>query len=327
MIHSTHLISVAVLFSGLLSVSTACSGDFKSCEAALSCVASGGVAGTAGREPDDAGQGPGAGGSPDESAGAGGTDGPGGGASGAAPTGCGNGEIGPGEECDQGLANSANAYGPDLCTDRCRRAPYCGDGKRNGSEACDDGDSTSNALGACDPECTGYYEKKFIIPTQVGDSYKTNLGGIAGADAKCVAALGVGPGYKALLVGGTRRATVTPFAGDQQLDWVIQKYRYYYNSMNEFVWRTDEIALLGIRNGKRENIYADVFFTNGSYPWSGYASDWTTFVDGVPSVHQGTCNGWTSNDPEGWASFVFKTLEAAASEPCGSPSFLLCVQQ
>ncbi len=55
---------------------------------------------------------------------------------------------------------------------------------------------------------------------------------------------------KALLVGATRRATVAPFAGDQQLDWVIRKYTYYYNSNNQLLWRTDGIALLGVRDGQ-----------------------------------------------------------------------------
>jgi hypothetical protein len=39
------------------------------------------------------------------------------------------------------------AYGPDLCTDPCELAPYCGDGIVNGFEQCD-GDA------ACTPECT-----------------------------------------------------------------------------------------------------------------------------------------------------------------------------
>jgi hypothetical protein len=69
--------------------------------------------------------------------------------------------------------------------------------------------------------------------------YSTNLGGIAGADSKCQAECGAG--WKAMLVGGTRRATVTPYVGDEQLDWVIAKYTHHYNVHDQLIWRTDEI--------------------------------------------------------------------------------------
>ena len=40
----------------------------------------------------------------------------------------------PPEECDRGSLNSATAYGAGQCTDKCRRAPYCGDGMINGMD-------------------------------------------------------------------------------------------------------------------------------------------------------------------------------------------------
>ncbi|MEO6598859.1 MAG: DUF1554 domain-containing protein [Polyangiaceae bacterium] len=258
--------------------------------------------------------------------GAAGTDGGAAGTDDPASVGCGNGTVEPGEECDQGTANSSKAYGPDLCTDKCKQAPYCGDGVRNGTEACDAQASDVTDLGACDPECSGFYEKKFVKATY--DSYSTNLGGIVGADAKCVAEFG--SGWKALLVGSTRRATVTPFAGDQQLDWVIRKYRHYYNSNNQLLWRTDNSTLLGVRDGKRANLYADAFPDKvGTYPWSGYDADYTTFDDSKSSTtYKGTCNSWTAGSPNaGWGSFVQQDLASPASEQCGASGPLLCVEQ
>ncbi|HEY0464256.1 MAG TPA: DUF1554 domain-containing protein [Polyangiaceae bacterium] len=229
-----------------------------------------------------------------------------------------------GEDCDQGSANNATAYGPGLCTDRCKTAPYCGDGVRNTGEVCDERASGSTALGACDPECGGYYEKKFIKPTFTATPLSTNLGGIVGADATCVSQFGAG--FKALIVGKTRRATVTPLLGDQPLDWVLQKYRYYYNQSNELIWRTDEVPLLGVRGGKRLEIYADLFPQTGSYPWVGFRLDWTTFADNA-SASEGTCNSWTTDSGGGVGDFIVPDLTVVASEPCGASGFILCVGQ
>jgi hypothetical protein len=231
---------------------------------------------------------------------------------------CGDGVKNGPEECDQGAANKAGAYGKGLCTSDCKNAPYCGDGTRNGPEVCDNGGTGATDLGACNPECTGYYEKKVIKPTN--QFYTTNLGGPAGADGICRAEFG--SGWKALLVGGNRRATVTPLKGDGAQDWVIAKYTYYYNLSGQLLWRTDDVPLLGVHAGKREAIYADVF-TPGNYPWTGWATDWTTLPD---TDNSGTCGGWTSATT-GQASFCLSDLTFGANEGCGSSSFILCAQQ
>ncbi|MEP6654806.1 MAG: DUF1554 domain-containing protein [Myxococcales bacterium] len=258
--------------------------------------------------------------------GVGGTAGSPMGGSGGTTARCGDGHQDTGEQCDQGTANSATAYGRDLCTTDCHIAPFCGDGVINGAERCDAAGSGATTLGSCNPECSGFYEKKFIKQTR--DSYKTNLGGIAGADAICVTEFG--SGWKALLVGGSRRATVTPFAADGQQDWVIKKYTHYYNASDQLLWRTDTIPLLGVRDGMRMNLYA-LAYQSTTYPWSGFAADWTT-LDDIPAMLQGTCQGWTFNGTggtgdDGHATFCDSDLRPLASELCGSSSFILCVQQ
>jgi predicted outer membrane repeat protein len=64
---------------------------------------------------------------------------------------CGNGHIDPGEECDEGEANSLE---PDHCRPDCV-SPECGDGVLDTGERCDDGDENDDdLLGACRTDCT-----------------------------------------------------------------------------------------------------------------------------------------------------------------------------
>lgn len=77
------------------------------------------------------------------------------------------------------------------------------------------------------------------------DVHGSNLGGIGGADSICAGDFGTG--WKALLVGTSRRASVTPFVGDGQLDWVLRPNTYYFNEREQLVWQTDASALLGVR--------------------------------------------------------------------------------
>jgi cysteine-rich repeat protein len=61
---------------------------------------------------------------------------------------CGNGSLDPGEQCDEGAANSDTA--PDGCRLDCRKA-YCGDGVTEIGEECDDGnlEQTDACLTGC----------------------------------------------------------------------------------------------------------------------------------------------------------------------------------
>jgi hypothetical protein len=209
------------------------------------------------------------------------------------------------------------------CTTLCTFASYCGDGIVNGAEVCDNGGSGSTALGACNPECTGFYAKKII--NQTSGLYSTNLGGPTGADTICQNEFGAD--WKALVVGGARRATVTPFLGDGQLDWVIHKYTYYYNAQNQLLWRTDSVPLLGVIGGARQSLSAAAFDAGGGvYPWSGWNTDWTTIPDDA-GASEGTCLGWTSAATPNWGDFASTDLKRSGAEYCGSGSFILCVQQ
>jgi hypothetical protein len=65
---------------------------------------------------------------------------------------CGNSQLDPGEQCDNGPANSDTT--PDACRLYCRRAS-CGDGVVDTGETCDDGFRNGSGAGAvCRTDCT-----------------------------------------------------------------------------------------------------------------------------------------------------------------------------
>lgn len=67
-------------------------------------------------------------------------------------TDCGDGEVGPGEECDDG---SGNTGGYNECTADCTLGPRCGDGIEQDEEICDLGDALNTGeYGGCSPSCT-----------------------------------------------------------------------------------------------------------------------------------------------------------------------------
>jgi fibro-slime domain-containing protein len=67
---------------------------------------------------------------------------------------CGDGVVVADEECDNGKANSDDAYG--ACTTRCTWGPFCGDGLVNGPEECDHGKNNGTQYGSegCTFGCT-----------------------------------------------------------------------------------------------------------------------------------------------------------------------------
>ncbi len=240
----------------------------------------------------------------------------------------------PVERLDGGADASTDGPAPDarrsdapLSLDATRSV--CGNNIKEPDEVCDEGSNPPNELGRCAPDCSTYVDKKFILSTSIqfvggnGGHYDGNLGGPSGADAVCQEVFNHRGGkWKALLVGGGRRATTTPYMGDNQQDWVIKKYTFYYNSKDELIWRTDALALLGIRDGARVNLFANAH--SEGYPWGGWQTDWTE----QPSTDSnGTCLGWKSKSADEWGTFPLNDLKKGAGDPCSYTMPLLCVEQ
>lgn len=87
---------------------------------------------------------------------------------------CGNGRIDPGEECDEGAANSD--FEPDACRTSCMQA-YCGDFTLDSSEACDSGWGNSDEVpNACRTDCREPSCGDGVVDGAFGEECETGVG-------------------------------------------------------------------------------------------------------------------------------------------------------
>ncbi|MES1183489.1 MAG: DUF4215 domain-containing protein [Myxococcales bacterium] len=116
-----------------------------------------------------------------------------------APANCGDGSVqpGPGELCDLGSAQNTGAYGG--CTAQCKLGGYCGDGAKNGPEACDLGVQNGQTYGSnsCGYDCQPGPHCGDGIPND--DSEECDKGALngqvgSGCDALCKLVPGCGDG-------------------------------------------------------------------------------------------------------------------------------------
>lgn len=242
------------------------------------------------------------------------------------PPGCGDGEVGDDEECDEGEDNGAGD-----CTELCT-LPVCGDGIVSPDEACDDGEENGTDLDDCAPDCSKLVDAK-TITLSYNFSTNGNMGGNAAiehVDGRCEAA-GLA-GYKAMFADGTsRRASVSPFVGDGQVDWVLTPWTRYLRDDGELVWITDESALLGIRDGVPEPLLVPIASQLATSAYTGLQANWLAELNS-------DCVNWTTNS-SGASHFGGEPDEVAidrvlagitpAISPgnCASSALVYCVQQ
>ncbi|MCR9161586.1 MAG: DUF1554 domain-containing protein [Nannocystaceae bacterium] len=201
---------------------------------------------------------------------------------------CGDGNVDPGEECDDGLDNNGL---DQSCLPDCN-LNVCGDGNLAPDEFCDDGEG-NNVLevGACAPDCSRVIEEKEISFSSTFEGGNLQPNPVGFADGQCPA------GTLALFsVAGVRQATNgTPFEADAMMDWPLQPYTAYVRSNGDPIWMTESVPLLGVRDGGAEPLENPVGLACSIPPClvygpgvTGLNSDWTTALSD-------NCNGWTSN--------------------------------
>jgi hypothetical protein len=157
-------------------------------------------------------------------------------------------------------------------------------------------------------------------------TFSGNLGGIAGADAKCNADAGKPNAsvYKAILLDGFSRTACsgvncTPATGvEQSLDWPLFPGKNYV--------RADGVTVVATSNANA--LFAapltNSIATGGAQVWTGLNIDWTTAID--------TCSNWsdsTSGFSGGRATANTTTNSAwsAGPNPCNVARALYCAEQ
>ncbi|RHX90331.1 hypothetical protein DLM76_20120 [Leptospira yasudae] len=181
------------------------------------------------------------------------------------------------------------------------------------------------------PPCKDAAFCRTFIATNNGAGYNGNLGGVSGADAKCMAARpsGLNGTYKALIVSLNVREVVSVADGTPGLkDWVLypnKQYRRSDGTTVTFTTNANSTVTANLANGIDAG--AQKFFWNGfnggpgTFPWE-VASD---------------CNAWGSND----GNFVGQAGNTTATNPndvpsgaftvdahaCNASLNLLCIEQ
>ncbi len=244
------------------------------------------------------------------------------------PPGCGDGTVAGVEECDEGSEN-----GNSDCTEFCT-VPTCGDGVLSPGESCDDGKENGTESGDCAPDCSKNVEIKLIatsfeggVVNPPGTTTTGDLGGASAAasvDAACEAA-GF-PGYKAMFADGvSRRATLTPYTGDGQIDWVLSPWTRYVRPDGALVWVTDASALLGVEDGDAAPLLAPIR-ESAIGVRTGLRANWVTETTD-------NCSNWTS-DSAGLPETLGRAAEVELAQVlAGIPNFcdigvpVYCVEQ
>ncbi|MEM7159696.1 MAG: DUF1554 domain-containing protein [Myxococcota bacterium] len=227
------------------------------------------------------------------------------------------------EICDDGENNGPG----QACNANCE-LNVCGDGDPGPAEGCDEGNANALALGACAPDCSGVIEERHITFGNALPNGNFGTDPVAYADSTCP------DGYAAMFsFASVRRASLTPWVGDGQNDWVLQPYTAYTNDDGEIVWITDGTALLGVRAGAPmplENPVEDMV-CGMTCPIldtiTGMADDWTNLGDNI-------CIGWSSASSGATATYgrgtgVEDFLELN-TRSCGANWFglyFMCVEQ
>ncbi|MEW5851271.1 MAG: DUF1554 domain-containing protein [Myxococcota bacterium] len=146
-----------------------------------------------------------------------------------------------------------------------------------------------------------------------------NLGGPAGADAKCAGEAAEAPlpsgTYRAMLVDGTTRSA------QPALNWVLQPSSRYYDQNSVFLFQTDATGRFDFGDDEWTNaLSVDTMYD----AWTGLNADWTTHAD--------TCNGWASeedavNGRRGSIHATDATAISSVSARCNDIARLICVMQ
>jgi cysteine-rich repeat protein len=190
---------------------------------------------------------------------------------------CGDGVTQAPEECDDG-----NMVNDDACTNMCKAAK-CGDMIVQGPEECDDGNM--NDADACNNQCHLASKRVFVTSME----YNGNLGGIAGADAKCQGlAMGAGlPGmYMAWVTDGNNNTTApaSRFLTKAAVPYLLPDGTKVADNWADLIDGSLDAPINRTETGAQAN---------------GEASVWTDTGPNGSSAGMVDCTSWTATNQSG----------------------------
>jgi cysteine-rich repeat protein len=182
---------------------------------------------------------------------------------------CGNGELEPGEECDDGDQSNDNA-----CLNNCLR-PRCGDGlvqEQNGEE-CDDGD-LDDAHG-CNTQCG---RDRYVFLTS--EIYDGDFGGVSGANSLCKKA--------AMIAGLPNYQTYRAWMSDDTFSPAL----WFFHSKGRYILTNGAVVANGWKDLTDGTIQRPIDIDeNGEEIGGGAWSNTTTA--GLRHPDSQDCMGWT----------------------------------
>jgi len=203
---------------------------------------------------------------------------------------CGDGKLFVGWElCDDGIANN-DTYGGGLCTTQCTPAERCGDNKiQPQHETCDLGPDNGGMNGddqgiLCDASCRAQQLRGFVT----SHAFTGNLGGFFGADLKCseaaeAAGLPEPKRFHALLSSGDVGAA-------KRFEAVSPSLPYVFVTGKKFA---DNFPALITTGPLGEGIVA----TENGVTLHNVLVATNTAPGGAPYSPDQHCQGWTTEDP------------------------------
>lgn len=243
---------------------------------------------------------------------------------------CGNGWTEPLEECDEGGYNGDT----EPCTLKCKHA-VCGDGVvLENVEACDGGGlctpgctftSCGNGTveshewceprGDDDPECTALCgdARKIIFITST--HYPGGaLGGLAGANEKCMAhaaAGGLNGEFKAWLGVSEETAPETAWKWPD-VPYINVDEAIVFEGFGDICAGADILDEMGATHP------GCAMKVSGSNIWAWWLHDWYQDLE--------TCEGWTNTEAMG-TPFAFNQCSTNDGMPCSELAPIICVEQ
>ncbi len=214
---------------------------------------------------------------------------------------CGDGKLFIGWElCDDGVANS-DEYGGGLCTTQCTPAERCGDHKIQPEyETCDLGPDNGGPNGddqgiLCDPTCRAQQLRGFVTE----EAFTGNLGGFFGADLKCsdaakTAGLPEPERFHALLSSGVVGAAMRFEAVSPSLPYVLVTGKKFADNFPTLI-TTGPLGEGIVATATGVTLYNVLVATNTAPGGTPYS----------PAQH---CQSWTSSDPPHTARYGFNGM-------------------